>query len=92
MVDGVRSHGLTRAEAEVLCYVMAGYAPRDIAATLGKGTATVATQRKLALLRIGARSTAQAIAMLIADGTVALDDLQSLTGESTGAVERGAAR
>jgi DNA-binding NarL/FixJ family response regulator len=55
-------------ELLVLCAAANGLTAAETAAKLGKGTQTVKTQRGQALLKLGARNTAQAVCIATESG------------------------
>jgi DNA-binding CsgD family transcriptional regulator len=69
LVDGVHSV-LTRSELEVLCAAANGLTAGETAHSLTKGEATVKTQRRQILLKLGARNIAHAVCIATEDGIV----------------------
>jgi DNA-binding CsgD family transcriptional regulator len=61
IAEGYAPALLTPSELLVLCAAANGLTAAETAARLGKGTQTVKTQRGQALLKLGARNTAQAV-------------------------------
>lgn len=69
LVHGVRSV-LTPSELEVLCAAANGLTASETAHSLVKGEATVKTQRRQVLLKLGARNIAHAVCIATEDGIV----------------------
>ena len=69
LVHGVRSV-LTPSEREVLCAAANGLTANETAHSLVKGEATVKTQRRQILLKLGARNIAHAVCIATEDGIV----------------------
>ena len=59
---------LSPSELDVLCAEANGLTAAETAELLGKGTQTVKTQRGQALLKLGARNTAQAVCFATEEG------------------------
>jgi DNA-binding NarL/FixJ family response regulator len=69
LVDGVHSV-LTPSELDVLCAAANGLTSAETAVSLVKGEATVKTQRRQILLKLGARNIAHAVCIATEDGVV----------------------
>jgi DNA-binding CsgD family transcriptional regulator len=69
LVDGVPSV-LTPSELDVLCAAANGLTSAETAVSLVKGEATVKTQRRQILLKLGARNIAHAVCIATEDGLV----------------------
>ncbi len=70
-----RSHSvLTPSELEVLCAAANGLTSSETAHSLVKGEATVKTQRRQILLKLGARNIAHAVCIATEDGIVRCSD------------------
>jgi DNA-binding CsgD family transcriptional regulator len=73
IVEGVPSV-LTRSELEVLCAAANGLTAIQTAHSLVKGEATVKTQRRQIMLKLGARNIAHAVCIATEDGIVRCAD------------------
>jgi DNA-binding CsgD family transcriptional regulator len=73
LVRGVDSV-LTPSELEVLCAAANGLTASETAHSLVKGEATVKTQRRQILLKLGARNIAHAVCIATEDGIVRCSD------------------
>jgi DNA-binding CsgD family transcriptional regulator len=69
IVEGTPSV-LTRSELEVLCAAANGLTSSETATSLLKGEATVKTQRRQILIKLGARNIAHAVCIATEDGIV----------------------
>jgi DNA-binding CsgD family transcriptional regulator len=77
LVQGVHSV-LTPSELEVLCAAANGLTASETANSLVKGEATVKTQRRQILLKLGARNIAHAVCIATEDGIVRCSDPRDL--------------
>jgi DNA-binding CsgD family transcriptional regulator len=73
VVAGVPSP-LTRSELQVLCAAANGLTAIETAHSLFKGEATVKTQRRQILIKLGARNIAHAVCIATEDGVVRCAD------------------
>jgi DNA-binding CsgD family transcriptional regulator len=73
LVEGVETV-LTRSELDVLCAAANGLTAGETATSLVKGEATVKTQRRQILLKLGARNIAHAVCIATEDGLVRCAD------------------
>lgn len=73
LMHGVHSV-LTPSELEVLCAAANGLTAGETAHSLVKGEATVKTQRRQILLKLGARNIAHAVCIATEDGIVRCSD------------------
>ena len=73
IVEGCASV-LTRSELEVLCAAANGLTSSETAHSLFKGEATVKTQRRQILAKLGARNIAHAVCIATEDGIVRCAD------------------
>jgi DNA-binding CsgD family transcriptional regulator len=81
LVDGVHSV-LTPSELEVLCAAANGLTSSETAHSLVKGEATVKTQRRQILLKLGARNIAHAVCIATEDGIVRCAEPRDLDDEA----------
>jgi DNA-binding NarL/FixJ family response regulator len=73
LVGGVHSV-LTPSELDVLCAAANGLTSSETAVSLVKGEATVKTQRRQILIKLGARNIAHAVCIATEDGLVRCAD------------------